>query len=148
VTAADSPTSSLLERLRVVDAMHPGVISCPPEASLQTVARMMADYGVHAILVHGHGHGDGTDADGWGVISDWQLLQAAAVGDVRSVRAIDIAVSPVVGIATAEPLSEALRLMAETGSSHVLAVERHSRRPIGVVSTLDVVRAVADLADR
>ena len=146
MTVAKSTTSSLLERLRVVDAMHPGVISCPPEASLQTVARMMADYGVHAILVHGHG--EGTDADGWGVISDWHLLQAAGGGDIRALRAIDVAVSPVVGIATAEPLSEALRLMAETGSSHVLAVERHSRRPIGVVSTLDVVRALAELADR
>jgi CBS domain-containing protein len=145
MTVTNSATSSL-ERLRVVDAMHPGVISCPPEASLQTVARMMAEYGVHAILVHGHG--DGVDADGWGVISDWHLLTAAGIGDVRTLRALDVAVSPVVGIATAEPLSEAFRLMTETGSSHVLAVERHSRRPIGVVSTLDVVRALAQLADR
>ena len=35
-----------LQKLRVVDAMHPGVIACPFETSLQTVARMMATYRV------------------------------------------------------------------------------------------------------
>lgn len=135
---------SRLGKLRVVDAMHPGVISCPPGATLQTVARMMATYGVHAVLVHGHV--DGTDDDEWRVITDWHLLQAAATGDVHTICAEDVAVSPIVCVETAAPLQDALRAMAETGSSHVLAVERHSRRPIGVVSTLDIVRALAELA--
>jgi CBS domain-containing protein len=136
--------SSRLRELRVIDVMHPGVISCPPEATLQTVARMMATYAVHAVLVHGHEKT--ADDDGWGVVSDWRLLQAAAAGDVHAITAGEVAASPVVGIATSEPVQDALQLMAQTGSSHVLAVERHSRRPIGVVSTLDVVRALAELA--
>ena len=144
-TAGAAAKGSRLLELRVIDAMHPGVISCPPDATLQTVARMMASYGVHAVLVHGHG-GESADSDGWGVITDWQLLRAAAAGDVHTILAAEVATSPVVGIATSEPLQGALELMAETGSSHVLAVERHSRRPVGVVSTLDVVRALAELA--
>ena len=145
MTGAGAATKgSRLWELRVIDAMHPGVISCPPDATLQTVARMMASYGVHAVLVHGHT--ESADTDGWGVITDWQLLQAAATGDVHAIRAAAVATSPVVGIETSEPLQGALELMASTGSSHVLAVERHSRRPVGVVSTLDVVRALAELA--
>jgi CBS domain-containing protein len=146
MTSAGTATKgSRLQELRVVDAMHPGVISCPPDSTLQTVARMMASYGVHAVLVHGHDE-ETPDPDGWGVITDWHLLQAAAAGSVHTVRAAEVAISPVVGIATSEPLQAALELMARTGSSHVLAVERHSGRPAGVVSTLDVVRALAELA--
>jgi CBS domain-containing protein len=44
-----------LGELRVADAMHPGLISCPPDAPLRTVARMMATYRVHTILVTSHG---------------------------------------------------------------------------------------------
>jgi len=35
--------------------------------------------------------------------------------------------------------------MVEHEVSHVIAIERHSGRPIGVVSTLDVARALAGL---
>ena len=30
-----------LDELHVLDAMHPGMISCPPETPMRTVARMM-----------------------------------------------------------------------------------------------------------
>ena len=143
MTAEAPTTGSRLREVRVLEAMHPGVISCPPDSTLQTVARMMAAYGVHAVLVHGR---EAADGDGWGVITDWQLLQAAAAGNVHTIHAAEVATSPVVGIPTSEPLQAALELMAETGASHVLAVERHSGRPVGVVSTLDVVRALAELA--
>ena len=53
------PTSShsypALRQLRVIDAMHPGLISCSLDTPLRTVARMMATYRVHAILVTAHG---------------------------------------------------------------------------------------------
>ena len=49
-------------------------------------------------------------------------------------------------VETAEPLGRALQLMVEHEVSHVIAIERHSERPIGVVSTLDVARALAGLA--
>ena len=44
-----------LRQLRVIDAMHPGLISCSLDTPLRTVARMMATYRVHAILVTAHG---------------------------------------------------------------------------------------------
>ena len=44
-----------LATLRVIDATHPALITCSPDSSLRTIARMMATYRVHAILVTAHG---------------------------------------------------------------------------------------------
>jgi CBS domain-containing protein len=133
-----------LEDLRVIDAMHPGMISCPPETPLRTVARMMATYRVHAIVVHAHDEqlpGGGR----WGVVTDVDLIRAARDGDLDQMTAQQIAATPVLTLATAEPLEAAIQLMVEHEVSHVIAIERHSGRPIGVVSTLDVARALAGL---
>lgn len=54
-----------LRKLRVAEAMHPGMIACPPDTPLRSVARMMATYRVHAIVVHAH---------------DEELLPAAPTG--------------------------------------------------------------------
>ena len=135
-----------IEALRVIDVMHPGMISCPPETPLRTVARMMATYRVHAIIVHAH---DGTELPGghrWGVVTDADLMRAASGADLDDVIAQQIAATPALTVETAEPLERALQLMVEHEVSHVIAIERHSKRPMGVVSTLDVARALAGIA--
>jgi CBS domain-containing protein len=38
-----------------------------------------------------------------------------------------------------------MQLMAEHEVTHVIVVERHSGRPIGVLSTLDVARALSGI---
>ena len=48
-------------------------------------------------------------------------------------------------IGTTDTLDQAMQLMVEHEVSHLVVIERHARRPIGVVSTLDVARAVAGL---
>ena len=40
-----------LEHARVADAMRAGVISCPPDTSMEDVARIMASNHVHAVVV-------------------------------------------------------------------------------------------------
>jgi CBS domain-containing protein len=129
--------------LRVIDAMHPGMISCPPETPLRTVARMMATYRVHAIVVHAHGEEELPGGKHWGVVTDADLVRAVRDADVDEVTAEQMTASPVLTVATADPLDRAIQLMVEHEVSHLIAVERHSGRPIGVVSTLDVARAVA-----
>jgi CBS domain-containing protein len=57
--------------------MHPGLISCPLGASLRTVARMMATYRVHAILVTAHGEEALPGGGPWGTVSDTDLIRAA-----------------------------------------------------------------------
>ena len=135
-----------LDELRVVDAMHPGMISCPPETTLRTVARMMATYRVHAIIVHALGEDELPGGDRWGVVTDADLVRTVRDANLDEVTAQQIAASPALVVATNEPLEHAIQLMVEHEVTHVIAVERHSGRPMGVVSTLDVARALAGLA--
>jgi CBS domain-containing protein len=133
-----------LESLRVIDAMHPGMISCPPETPLRAVARMMATYRVHAIVVHAH-EDELPGGNHWGVVTDADLIRVALEGDLDEMTALQIAATPALTLWTAEPLERAIQLMVEHEVSHVIAIERHSGRPLGVVSTLDVARALAGL---
>jgi CBS domain-containing protein len=139
------PTHRLrpIGELRAIDAMHPGMISCPPETSLRTVARMMASYRVHAIVVHAHEDEELPGGDQWGVVTDADLVRAALEEDLDRLTAQQIAATPVLIVTTVDPLQRALQLMVEHEVTHLIVVERHSRRPIGILSTLDVARALA-----
>lgn len=138
----DTHTSPALEGLRVVDAMHVGLISCRPEDPIRTVARLMATYRVHAVLVTAHGGG------GWGVVSDGALLRAAEEGSIDEVTAGSVAETPVLTVATSDDLGDVAHTMAEQDVSHVVVVESHSQQPLGVLSTLDVARALAGFPER
>src|SRR3954463_4521414 len=61
---------------KVEDAMHPGVLTCPPETSLWTVARMMASYSVHAIVVTDLDDEGDSDERAWGIVSSLDLTRA------------------------------------------------------------------------
>jgi signal-transduction protein with cAMP-binding, CBS, and nucleotidyltransferase domain len=130
------PTNPELAGRRVVDAMHAGLISCRPDSPIRAVARLMATYRIHAVLVTSH------QDDTWGVVSDVALLRAAETGSV-DVTAGSIAESPVLTVATSDELGAVAHLMTENGVSHVVVIERHTRQPIGVLSTLDVAKALA-----
>jgi len=103
----------------------------------------MATYRVHAILVTAHGEEELAGGGFWGVVSDAELLRAAETGDVDEQPAQTIAASPVLKVASSEPLAQAAHLMVEHEVSHLIVNERRSGRPIGVLSTLDIARALA-----
>jgi CBS domain-containing protein len=137
-----------LEQLRVGDAMHPGLISCSLDIPLRTVARMMATYRVHAILVTAHGEEELAGGGLWGVISDADLLRAAQDGDLDERPARTIAATPALMVDTGDDLARAARIMVEHDVSHLVVVEPQTTRPIGVVSTLDIARALAGFPER
>lgn len=137
-----------LRQLRVVDAMHPGLISCSLDTPLRTVARMMASYRVHAILVTSHGEEELPGGGPWGIVADTDLLRAAEQGDVDAQTARTIAATPVLTVASSEDLPRAAQVMVEHELSHLIVIEPLSARPIGVLSTLDVARALAGFPDR
>jgi len=134
-----------LRQLRVVDAMHPGLISCSLDTPLRTIARMMATYRVHAILVTSHGEEALPGGRTWGIVADTDLLRAAERGDLDEQTAQAIAAAPAVTIAGGDELGHAAQLLSQHGLSHLLVIERDSHRPIGVLSTLDIARALAGL---
>lgn len=137
-----------LRNLRVSDAMHPGLVSCSLDTPLRAVARMMATYRVHAVLVTAHGDDEVAGGRPWGLVSDLDVLRAAATADVGDVHARDVAQTPIVMVASDHELSHAAELMVGRAVSHLLVVEPHSGRPFGVISTLDLARALAGFPER
>ena len=147
-TLARSAMYPALGQLRVAEAMHPGLISCSLETPLRSVARMMATYRVHAVLITSHGEEALPDGALWGVVSDIDLLQAAETADLDVLPARTIAATPVVTVAVTDELASAARSMVEHDVSHLIVVEPASARPVGVLSSLDIVRALAGFPER
>jgi CBS domain-containing protein len=131
-----------LQRATVGDAMHRGVITCPHGASLRTVARMMAAYDVHCVVVFDEREAD--DQPFWGVVSDLDLAAGLSEDDLDEHSAGQVAASPVVMVSSDEKLNRAAQLMTEHGSSHLVVVEPGTEVPVGVLSTLDLARFAAD----
>jgi CBS domain-containing protein len=127
---------------QIGDVMSRGVISCAPETPLRVVARMMATFGVHAIFVFEHQDEDDEIARLWAVVSDLDLV-AATQADLDTITAGMTAVTPLVTVAADRPLVHAASLMAQHGVAHLAVTDPVTARPIGVVSTLDIARAVA-----
>ncbi|MGZ8633347.1 MAG: CBS domain-containing protein [Solirubrobacteraceae bacterium] len=144
--APRSPTPSrgshltpAFERATVADAMHVGIVTCAPDAPLATVARTMASHHVHCIAVLGVRVENG-DQLVWGTISALDLARAAWSGEDPD--AGTMATTPAMTIEATRPLGEAVGLMFQHGVTHLVVIDRDAR-PIGVLSTLDVVGIVA-----
>ena len=82
----------------VGDTMSRGVISCPSEAPLRVVARMMATFGVHAIFVFEHSDEADEPPRLWAVVWDLDLVAATGL-DLDSLTAGATAVTPLVTVA-------------------------------------------------
>lgn len=139
-------TKNALPELRVVDAMHPGLITCRADDPLRTVARLMSTYRVHAVFVTARREDE--EGSRWGVVSDTALLRASRQGSLDGMTAGEVAETPVLSVSSANELDAVAELMVERGVSHVVVVERHTKRPLGVLSTLDVARALAGFPER
>jgi CBS domain-containing protein len=107
-------TARPLAASRVDDIMTTGLISCTPETPLRRVAAIMAERHVHSVYVFDYGLEDDETAELWGLVSDLDLV-AAGRDDLDSRTARDSAVTPLVCV-----------------------------RPVGVLSTLDLARVLAD----
>lgn len=126
----------------VGDAMSRGVLSVPPETPLRAVARMMATFRVHAIFVFEHVDEDDEAPRLWALVSDLDLVAATQL-DLDAMTAGASAVTPLVTVASDRPIVDAAELMAQHGIAHLAVTDPATRRPIGVISTLDIADAVA-----
>ena len=131
-----------IEQARVSDVMTEGLISCAPSTPLRSVARLMAKHRVHSVFVFDYSQEDDDATELWGLVSDLDLV-AAAWADVDDQTAGESAVTPLVYVSSGDDLRHAAQLMAESGVSHLAVVDPLTRRPVGVVSTLDIARAIA-----
>ena len=121
---------------KIKDIMHKGVITCAPDIPVQEVVRVVADTDVHAIIVVNPSND--TVA---GIISHTDLLKLYGE-DLLKVEAKDVMTSEVIDVDLESPVLKAAELMLEKGIHRVLVTEDspEGKKPIGVVSTTDVIR--------
>lgn len=143
MTPMSATATAMLPGKTVADAMHPGVYSCPPEATLAEVAEIMATQHVHAVVVHGVVSGVGPRVVG--LISGLDLIAAATVRDLDLQAAGGSAGNAALTIGPDASLDDAARLMTRHGACHLVVVEPASGRLLGVISTLDLVTALASV---
>jgi CBS domain-containing protein len=121
--------------------MRPGIITCPPETSLASVARIMATNHVHAVVVSGiESAPQGGEHLAWGLISALDLV-GAALPRVDMIDAGALAHTEIVTVDVAEPLARAAQLMVEHQLTHLMVVS--GAEPVGILSTLDVAGCLA-----
>jgi len=127
------------EGARVRDAMRSPIRSCAPDLPLRAVAELMASQRIHCVVV-AEPAGDEEQERLRGVISGLDIVGAAADG-FGGRTAGDIASARTSSVGADEPLTAAARMMRDEGANHLVVVE--GGRPVGVISTLDMVRALA-----
>ena len=139
-------TEPRLDRIAVTDAMHAGVLTCPTHTPLTAVARMMAAHRIHAVVVFDEASDDVGGAELWGVVSDLDLVKAANAGEITDRTAGGTAVTPIVLVDEQDTLAHAVQLMSEHEVAHLVVVSPQTGRPVGIISTLDVARALVKAA--
>lgn len=113
-----------------------GILSCTPDAPLDEVAWLMSNNRVHAVLVVDD------EAAEPPVISDIDLIAAASSGHFDGLCARDIAGTEGVSVTEDETLARAAQLLAEHRVGHLI-VRDNARVPVGIISSLDLARAIA-----
>ena len=132
-----------LTALRIADVMHPGVLTCPPTTPLRTVARMFAAYNVHCVVVFESADDRELGESMWGIVTDLDLVNAAANGDLDDRTAGGSAATPVVLVSGRDSLDRAVELMKDHAANHLVVIEPDTMQPVGVLSALDVAAALA-----
>ena len=78
----------------------------------------------------------------WSIISDLDLIKAAAAGD-QDLSAGAVAASEVVTVEESDRIEDVVQLMAEHECTHVVVVSAQAGQPVGVVSSRDVACELA-----
>jgi CBS domain-containing protein len=130
--------ASSREQLTVADAVYPGVIACDANCTVADVARTMAAHRVRCVVITRLSRDPESRA--WGLISDLDLIRAEMESPDQ--KAWLVAIRPVPTVEPDTPLLEASHLMLAYGAPQILVVDR-KEQPIGVLSAVDVIGAIA-----
>jgi CBS domain-containing protein len=122
----------------VGEVMHSGVVTCNPDATLRVVARILAAHRIHAVVV-----ATGDEKAPCAVVTDRDVVLGHARNELDRVTARDAANEPAITVRASADLRHAADLMAHYGTSHLVVTEGGGRKPVGVLSSLDVAAAVA-----
>lgn len=131
---------------RVLDVMSAPIRICPPDMPLEDAAELMADERIHCLAVVDVPEDPAEEERLIGLLSALDLVAALdAAAPPASVA--ELAGPALESVAADAPLSEAVHQMRQARLDHVIVVARGSGRPVGLLSTLDILRALAELKD-
>ena len=131
---------------RVLDVMSAPIRMCPPDLPLEEAAELMADERIHCLAVVEVPE-DPTEEDRLvGLLSALDLVAALDTSSPPASVA-ELVTTELESVAADAPLADAVRQMHESRIPHLVVVARGSGRPVGLLSTLDVLRALAELKD-
>ncbi len=129
----------------VRDLMHPGLLTCPPDATLGQVAVILDTHHVHALFVRDD---EGKIA---GVITDFDLLAGEwlsadreSLNAMRKMTASELMSTPVGSIEASVPASQAAARMRSEVIRRLLVTE--DGEPVGVISVSDFIANIAEEA--
>ena len=131
-------STALLHQTKVAEVMHEGIVTCSPSAELEQVAAAMAERGIHCLVAIDEGPPGEDDDRLWGVVSDLDLMRG--LGSPVELDAGNLAELDVATVAPDDTLDHAARAMVRRGLAHLVVVA--DDRPVGVISTLDIARAM------
>lgn len=115
--------------------MHKGIIACKPETPLNEVVRIVSDTDVHAIVVMDD------DNRAIGIISHTDIIRLYGE-DLSEHVAHEVMSKQVYDIESEQPAKAAADLMLERDIHRLLVVkvEEEERKPVGIISTTDLVK--------
>jgi CBS domain-containing protein len=126
----------------VRDLMHPGVLTCRPDATLGQVAVLLNQNHVHALIV------EDRDSRPLGIISDvdllageWLSVDNKSLATMRKLTAVDLMSKPVDSVEVNLSLTEAVRGLIDRDVSRLLVTD--NGKPVGVISLSDFVASIA-----
>jgi CBS domain-containing protein len=140
--SGEAAISSALTGTYVSEAMHKGLFTCTADTPLSSVARIMANEHIHAVVVSGIAIDPRGDDHAWGIVSDLDLLRAALAlsGDVAAGQ---VAAMEFLTVDAGESLERAAQMMAEHEVTHLIVLDPRSGHAVGVLSTHDIAGAIA-----
>src|SRR4051794_36550628 len=106
IPARGSDRAPTLEHAHVGDVMRPGIITCAPQTDLVSVARLMTEQHIHAVVVSGIESVPGGERLTWGLVTALDLVASAMPG-FEGAEAADLASTEIVMVEENESLERA-----------------------------------------
>ncbi len=126
-----------MKDLLVREIMHLGVVTCRLDTPACEIASLMTDHSIHCIVVIDEA------GEACGVISDWALLKTFG-GDIKMAKAEEIIDNRLLTVRPNALVSDAVKIMQNEHVHRLIVIsEPPLRRPVGVLSSTDIVKEMS-----
>ncbi len=130
-----------IENRLLRDIMTRGVVTVPVTAKIKEIVSLLSKQGISGVAVIGN------DGVAVGVISEMDILKVIGKENWKNITAESIMTYNIQMISPTCTLGEAAKIMREKGIHRLLVFSESgvgaSQRPIGILSTSDIVKEAA-----